>query len=83
MGLLPEEVINASTINGAYSMEISDKIGSITKGKKANLILTHPVESMPTYLILWGKLYFETMINGKCIISYEKINTISFNNYFK
>ena len=66
MGLLPEAVINASTINGAYSMEISDKIGSITKGKKANLILTHPVESYFYLPYSFGEnCIFKTMINGK------------------
>ena len=66
MGLLPETVINASTINGAYSMEISDKIGSITKGKKANLILTHPVESYAYIPYSFGEnCIFKTMINGK------------------
>ena len=66
MGLLPEAVINASTINGAYSMEMSDKIGSITKGKKANLILTHPVESYAYLPYSFGEnCIFKTMINGK------------------
>ena len=42
----PEEVINASTINGAYAMGVAHKLGSITKGKVANLIITKPI---PTY----------------------------------
>ena len=40
MKMTPEEAINAATINGAYAMELSDVVGSITKGKKANLIMT-------------------------------------------
>jgi imidazolonepropionase len=44
--LLPEEAINAATINGAYAMEVQDKCGSITKGKKANLIVTRPIPSL-------------------------------------
>ena len=40
MKLTPEEAINAATINGAYAMGISENYGSITIGKKANLILT-------------------------------------------
>ena len=39
MKMLPEEAINAATINGAYAMEVQDQAGSITIGKKANLIL--------------------------------------------
>ena len=47
MKILPEAVINASTINGAYAMEISNLTGSITVGKQANLIITKPIESYP------------------------------------
>lgn len=45
MKMTPEEAINAATINGAYAMGISETHGSITKGKKANLILTKPITS--------------------------------------
>ena len=37
--MTPEEAINAATINGAYAMGISKTHGSITKGKKANIII--------------------------------------------
>ena len=45
MKMTPEEAINAATINGAYAMGISETHGSITKGKKANLIITKEVNS--------------------------------------
>ncbi|MGO4818717.1 imidazolonepropionase [Flavobacterium sp. W22_SRS_FP1] len=45
MKMTPEEAINAATINGAYAMGVSDTHGSITIGKKANLIITKPIES--------------------------------------
>ena len=45
MKMTPEEAINAATINGAYAMGISDTHGSITIGKKANLIITKPISS--------------------------------------
>lgn len=45
MKLTPEEAINAATINGAYAMGLQDKVGSITVGKQANLILTKPISS--------------------------------------
>jgi imidazolonepropionase len=41
----PEEVINASTINTAYAMGVSDELGSITVGKKANLMITRNIPS--------------------------------------
>src|SRR5688572_20900640 len=46
MKMLPEEAINAATINGAYAMELQNEVGSITVGKKANLIFTKPVPSI-------------------------------------
>ncbi|CAM3414889.1 imidazolonepropionase [Flavobacterium chungbukense] len=45
MKMTPEEAINAATINGAYAMGLSETHGSITKGKKANLIVTKPISS--------------------------------------
>ncbi|MFV8325805.1 imidazolonepropionase [Flavobacterium sp. ZS1P14] len=45
MKMTPEEAINAATINGAYAMGISGTHGSITIGKKANLIITKPIPS--------------------------------------
>src|SRR5665213_522402 len=47
MKMLPEEAINAATINGACAMEIEKDLGSIAVGKKANLIFTKPVPSLP------------------------------------
>ena len=45
MKMTPEEAINAATINGAYAMNLHQKVGSITKGKIANLILTKEINS--------------------------------------
>jgi imidazolonepropionase len=46
MRMLPEEAINAATINGAYAMELENETGSIAIGKKANLIFTKPLPSI-------------------------------------
>ncbi len=46
MKLTPEEALNATTVNSAYAMGVSDITGSITPGKKANLIITAPVPSL-------------------------------------
>ena len=46
MKMLPEEAINAATVNGAFAMGLQDSLGSITVGKKANLILTKPIRSL-------------------------------------
>ncbi|GGZ91973.1 imidazolonepropionase [Algibacter mikhailovii] len=45
MKMTPEEAINAATINGAYAMGLEKEVGSITVGKKANLLLTKPIPS--------------------------------------
>lgn len=43
MNMTPEEAINAATINGAYALGLSSMYGSITRGKKANIIITKPI----------------------------------------
>lgn len=65
MKMLPEEAINASTINGAYAMEIGAEAGSITVGKRANLIFTKPIPSLAYLPYAFGSnLVEKVMING-------------------
>ncbi len=64
--MLPEEAINAATINGAAAMELSDTCGSITKGKLANLFITQPIPSLAYYPYSFGSdLIDQVIINGK------------------
>ena len=42
MRLTPVEAFNAVTLNSAYAMGLSEEYGSVTVGKRAALILTHP-----------------------------------------
>ncbi|PKG52857.1 imidazolonepropionase [Olleya sp. 1-3] len=68
MRLTPEEAINAATINGAYAMGISNQYGSITKGKKANLIITKPISSYNYLPYAFGDNHIDTVIiNGQVI----------------
>ncbi|MFY7965215.1 MAG: imidazolonepropionase [Chitinophagaceae bacterium] len=68
MKMLPEEVINASTINAAYAMEVENELGSITKGKKANLIFTKPIPSLAYIPYSFGSnLIDKVMINGEFV----------------
>ena len=46
MRLTPEQAFNACTLNAAYAMGIQDEVGSITKGKRANLLITKPLSSI-------------------------------------
>ncbi len=68
MKLTPEEAINAATLNGAYAMGISHSHGSITKGKKANLIITKPLNSYYEIAYYFGSnLIDQVMLNGKFV----------------
>lgn len=65
MKMLPEEAINAATINGAYAMQVQHECGSITRGKKANLIFTKPIPSIAYLPYAFGaNLIDKVMING-------------------
>ncbi len=46
MRLLPEEAVNAATLNSAYAMGVEDQLGSIAIGKRANFIITRPIPSL-------------------------------------
>ncbi len=66
--LTPEEALNATTLNTAYAMDVSRELGSITKGKIANVMITKPMtqlEFMPYY---YGANKVQTLIlKGKVI----------------
>lgn len=66
MRLTPEEAINAATINGAYAMNLSGSLGSITRGKLANLILTREIPSYGFLPYAFGSNHIErVMIRGQ------------------
>ena len=64
--MLPEEAINAVTINTAYAMGVSDELGSIAVGKRANLFITKPMTTYAFMPYYYGHNKIETVIlNGK------------------
>lgn len=66
MKMLPEEAINAATINGAYAMELQHEVGSISIGKKANLIFTRPIPSIAYIPYSFGSnLIDKVMLRGE------------------
>ncbi len=68
MKMLPGEAINAATINGACAMELQNEVGSISIGKKANLILTKPISSLAYIPYSFGSnLIDKVMIKGEFI----------------
>ena len=68
MRLLPEEAINAATVNGAYAMSLGHELGSITPGKRANLIITRPLSSLAYLPYAFGSdLIDQVMIGGEFV----------------
>lgn len=68
LNMTPEEAINAATINGAYAMGISNMYGSITRGKKANLIITKPLEHYSSIPYEFGdNPVDQVIINGQLL----------------
>jgi imidazolonepropionase len=68
MKMLPEEAINAATMNGAFAMELENEVGSIAVGKKANLIFTKPISSLAYLPYSFGtSLIDKVMMKGEFI----------------
>jgi len=62
--LTPEEAINAVTLNSAYAMGISDTHGSITVGKKSNIIITKEISSYNYIPYAFGGNHVERVLLG-------------------
>lgn len=68
--MLPVEALNACTINGAYAMNLSEQFGSITRGKKANLMITKQVPTIEFLPYYYGSNKIDKIIlNGNIIKS--------------
>lgn len=68
MRMLPEEAINAATINAAVAMEFESVTGSIAIGKKANLILTKPANHYNNLPYFFGdNLIEQVFLNGQLL----------------
>ena len=69
--MLPNEVLNAVTVNGAYAMGLEATHGTITPGKTANLIVTSPMPSFGFMAYSYGSSQItKVLLNGK--IEYEE-----------
>ncbi len=68
MKLTPEEAINATTINGAFALELSKTHGSIAKGKVANVFITKQIPSLAYIPYSFGvDLVEQVIIGGKLL----------------
>lgn len=66
--MLPEEAINATTVNTAYAMCVEDSLGTIAKGKIANFFITKPISSIEFLPYAYGSNKVETVyLKGKKI----------------
>lgn len=65
MKMTPEEAINAATLNGARAMELENELGSIAIGKKANLILTKPLNSIANIPYHFGEDVIERVFTAR------------------
>ncbi|MFT4521489.1 MAG: imidazolonepropionase [Bacteroidia bacterium] len=70
MKLLPTEAFNAVTINAANALELQDEVGSIAHGKRANLLITNPMQDLAELPYFFGSDNISTVIlNGKVVRS--------------
>jgi imidazolonepropionase len=69
MKMTPEEVFNAATLNTAYAIELSDELGSITRGKAANFFITAPAPSIAYLPYHFGNNFVESVfLEGRMIV---------------
>ncbi len=86
------EIMKMATINGAKTLNLENEVGSIEKGKKADLILLHSEElhSQPYYDVFNKIIYssqasdiHNVMINGKWVLKNRNLITLNENNILK
>ena len=68
-GMIPEEAINATTINSAYAMGVEDILGTITKGKLANFFITKPISTIEFMPYAYGSNKVATVyLKGRKVV---------------
>ncbi|MFN0031683.1 MAG: amidohydrolase family protein, partial [Flavobacteriales bacterium] len=66
MNMTVEEAINASTLNGAYAMNVHQELGSMAPGKLANFFITREMNTLATMPYNFGQnMQQEIFIKGK------------------
>ncbi len=68
--MLPNEVVNAATLNGAFAMNVQDVLGSIAVGKKASFFITKPLNSLAELFYYFGENNIDqVVVNGNLVDS--------------
>ncbi len=74
-GMIPEEAINATTINSAYAMGVEDILGTITKGKIANFFITKPISTIEFMPYAYGSNKVASVyLNGKRVVDNGQVD---------
>ena len=74
-GMIPEEAINATTINSAYAMGVEDILGTITKGKIANFFITKPISTIEFMPYAYGSNKVATVfLKGKRVVDNGQVD---------
>ena len=74
-GMIPEEAINATTINSAYAMGVEDILGTITKGKIANFFITKPMSTIEFMPYAYGSNKVATVfLKGKRVVDNGQVD---------
>ena len=60
--MLPEEALNAASINSAYAMDVVKQMGSITVGKKGSIFISKPISSLAFLPYSFGSNIVERVI---------------------
>ena len=72
--MLPEEAVNAATLNAAAAMGLQGELGSLTVGKRASFIITRPVPSLAYLPYAFGTDHIDTVIiDGRPVRSGEAL----------
>ncbi len=65
MKLLPEEAFNAATVNASFALELQQEVGSLSVGKRANFLVSKPMNSLALIPYTFGEDIIESVyING-------------------
>ncbi|PID94406.1 MAG: imidazolonepropionase [Bacteroidetes bacterium] len=66
--MTPQEALNATTLNTAYAMGVEEELGSIDEGKRANLLMTHPINGIEYLPYAFGDNKVQkVIINGEIV----------------
>jgi len=66
LNMTPQQAINAATINAAHALNLENELGTIKKGKRANVFITKKMPSLAYLPYSFGENLIETVIiNGE------------------